>query len=506
MQYGIAPLLSPLFDFNPNQTSMTGLPNSLPTLAGLGVPRPLSAAASYPTVGSPGQYSPHQLGPAPILPGSALRLLNQGRAQGLFTPSTTSLMAGRGPAGYYPGLMPGYTASQPLPNTGSPSVPALKRTRTDSEIEIGKVSTTANGQANIDGVKRSQPGTPRDQAMEEVEFHRPPSALSEKVVDGEEGPSPSKRAKTIPPEGEAHTLSQLQAAFQSLQSRTQSATPQPMSSQTNGLSRFDSNSSLGSAKPANGATPLNRSIRSSSKPSRPPDRYEPLKNPKCTAIMSAVCADEDPTAVVRLIREAYQDQSQDHVLSDTVDWDIVIDDMGHTALHVAASLAHMDIVRALVAVGADIHRGNFQGETPLIRAVLSTHNYDAQSFGKLLEVLHPSIRTIDTARRSVLHHATLTAGVKGRAMYAIYYVDTVLTWIAEKEGADFRPIVDLQDEHGDTALNIAARVGNRRLVRTLLDVGANRLLANKLGLRPGDFGVEPEVTTILSIVIPLVID
>jgi len=30
------------------------------------------------------------------------------------------------------------------------------------------------------------------------------------------------------------------------------------------------------------------------------------------------------------------------------------------------------------------------------------------------------------------------------------------------------------------------------LVRTLLDVGANRILPNKLGLRPGDFGVETE--------------
>ena len=61
------------------------------------------------------------------------------------------------------------------------------------------------------------------------------------------------------------------------------------------------------------------------------------------------------------------------------------------------------------------------------------------------------------------------------------------------ERADFRSIVDIQDEHGDTALNIAARVGNRSLVRVLLDAGANKLLANKLGLRPGDFGVEPEV-------------
>ena len=97
-------------------------------------------------------------------------------------------------------------------------------------------------------------------------------------------------------------------------------------------------------------------------------------------------------------------------------------------------------------------------------------------------------------RSSVIHHIVSLAGVKGRAVAARYYLDQIFIWIAQHQGGDFRSIVGLQDEHGDTALNIAARVGNRSLVRTLLDVGANRILPNKLGLRPGDFGVETEVS------------
>ena len=128
-----------------------------------------------------------------------------------------------------------------------------------------------------------------------------------------------------------------------------------------------------------------------------------------------------------------------------------------------------------------------------MRSILSVHNHDKQSFNDLLELLHSSIWTIDTAKRSALHHATLLAGVKGRALHAKYYVDCLLVWIAEREGSDFRSVVDLRDEHGDTALNIAARVGNRSLVRAFLTAGANRQLANKLGLRPGDFGVETDV-------------
>jgi hypothetical protein len=92
----------------------------------------------------------------------------------------------------------------------------------------------------------------------------------------------------------------------------------------------------------------------------------------------------------------------------------------------------------------------------------------------------------------VLHHVVALAGVRNRAIIASYYLEQIFLWIARKQDGDFRSVVDLQDEHGDTALNIAARVGNRSLVRSFLDVGANRILPNKLGLRPGDFGVENE--------------
>ena len=160
---------------------------------------------------------------------------------------------------------------------------------------------------------------------------------------------------------------------------------------------------------------------------------------------------------------------------------------------IAASTGRHSTVEAILAAGADVHRGNFNGETALMRACLATHCFDTQTFHTLVAALSASIRTLDTARRSVFHHIVATAGVKGRAVGARYYLDQVNLWIVNHERADFRSIIDIQDEHGDTALNIAARVGNRSLVRVLLDAGANKLLANKLGLRPGDFGVETEV-------------
>lgn len=234
--------------------------------------------------------------------------------------------------------------------------------------------------------------------------------------------------------------------------------------------------------------------RFSSKPiiTRPGQHVMYYKDGRRAAISAAICQRDNPSPVLGLIREISSDPSNGNP-STSLEVDTILDDQGHTALHLAASLARLEIVNMLINNGADVHRGNFLGETPLIRTCIATNTADQQCFGQLLRALRASIRTLDTSKKSVLHHIVSLAGVKGRAVAARYYLDEVFLYIAKEEGGDFKSIVDLQDEHGDTALNIAARVGNRSLVRILLDVGANRILPNKLGLRPGDFGVETEV-------------
>ena len=58
-------------------------------------------------------------------------------------------------------------------------------------------------------------------------------------------------------------------------------------------------------------------------------------------------------------------------------------------------------------------------------------------------------------------------------------------------------MLDAQDTNGDTALNIAERLGNRVLVKQLGKIGANAEPANSFGLPPLDF----EITTTLDIVL-----
>lgn len=180
-----------------------------------------------------------------------------------------------------------------------------------------------------------------------------------------------------------------------------------------------------------------------------------------------------------------------------LDIDLVIDDQGHTALHWAAALARINIMRHLVDKGANILRSNYMGETALIRSVLVTNNYDRQSFPALLDLLGRSLAVADKKARTVLHHIAITAGMKGRAPAAKYYMECVMEWIS-RNGGEFSLLVDLQDKNGDTALNLAARVGNRYLIDLLVDVGASRHLENRVGLKPEDFGVEERRLALLD--------
>jgi len=170
---------------------------------------------------------------------------------------------------------------------------------------------------------------------------------------------------------------------------------------------------------------------------------------------------------------------------------LVIDDHGHTALHWAAALCRLPLVRMLTALptaqgGANINVGNYAGETALHRSVLVTNAYEMSQFPELLELLAGSLETRDHRKRTVLHHIALVAGLKGRAAPARYYLRCVLERLG-RPGAS--GLVDAQDDEGETALSIAARLGNTNMIQMLLEAGARKDLPNYLGITPLDWGI-----------------
>ncbi|KAI0400131.1 hypothetical protein F4802DRAFT_610328 [Xylaria palmicola] len=196
-----------------------------------------------------------------------------------------------------------------------------------------------------------------------------------------------------------------------------------------------------------------------------------------------------------------------------VDLDSPIDASSNTALHWAATLARMPLLRALISAGANPCRVNASGETALMRASAVTNNSEQVSFPELLDVLGNTIDIRDQRGRTVLHHIALSSAVKGRSHSSRYYLESLLEWVVRHGSAPssqatvanggaappkmsigwlMSEIVNAQDKSGDTALGIASRVGNRSIISQLLEVGADPNIANAAGLRPSDFGVGGE--------------
>ena len=192
------------------------------------------------------------------------------------------------------------------------------------------------------------------------------------------------------------------------------------------------------------------------------------------------------------------------------DLDMPIDNSANTALHWAATLARLPLLKILIARGASIFRVNRVGETALIRACVVTNNLDNSSFPDLLELLGPTIELLDSRGRTVLHHIAITSAVKGRSQASKYYLESLLEFVVRQGSAPnsqqsfnngppalksmgigrfMSEIVNVQDKSGDTALNIAARIGNRSIISQLLEVGADPALANRSNLCPIDFGI-----------------
>lgn len=199
-------------------------------------------------------------------------------------------------------------------------------------------------------------------------------------------------------------------------------------------------------------------------------------------------------------------QSLEHIPPPYID--LPIDASGSAAIHWASSLAMVPLLKGLVQKGANIFRVNLAGETALMRGCFVTNNFDNNTFPQLLAMLHPTIPLADKNGRTILHHIAVKSGMKGRSQDSRYYLECLLEFIVRHPSsfstgsgnsigfAKFlADVVNARDSNGDTALNIAARIGNKDIIQQLLDIGADSNIPNRAGLRPTDFGVggEPDL-------------
>ena len=156
-----------------------------------------------------------------------------------------------------------------------------------------------------------------------------------------------------------------------------------------------------------------------------------------------------------------------------------IDDQGHTGLHWGAAMGDIDIVRFFIDRGADLFARNKRGETPLIRSVLFTNNYEKGTMPSLVQLLISTIREHDDHGGTVLHHIAMTTNSLAKKRCARYYLDIVLDKMAEVcTQQEFTRLLNMQDASGDTALHIVARHNAKKCIRSLQGRGARGDLEN----------------------------
>ena len=160
-----------------------------------------------------------------------------------------------------------------------------------------------------------------------------------------------------------------------------------------------------------------------------------------------------------------------------------IDDKGHTAIHWAAAMGDVEVMKDLIRRGAAIDIPAKNGETPLMRAVIFTNSFDRQNMDKIAGLLIRTVNMQEWSGSTVFHHiATTTIERKSKYACARYYLDTILNKMAEVlSPLEIEAILNYQDQNGDTAITIAARGGARRCVRSLIGRNAAVDIPNNHG-------------------------
>lgn len=149
--------------------------------------------------------------------------------------------------------------------------------------------------------------------------------------------------------------------------------------------------------------------------------------------------------------------------------DRAIDDSGNTALHWACAMGDLDIVHDLIHKGANINALSKHEETPLVRAVLFTNNYEKRTFPTLLDMLLDTVSFRDWFGATIFHHIAENTRSKGKWKSSRYYCEILLDGLCKTCSQDEIAIrLSCQDQNGDTAALVAARNGAFRLVNILL--------------------------------------
>ena len=166
----------------------------------------------------------------------------------------------------------------------------------------------------------------------------------------------------------------------------------------------------------------------------------------------------------------------------SINLDRPIDEKGHAAMHWAAAMGDVAVVKELIHRGARIDCLSNNLETPLMRAVMFTNNFDKETMPSMVKIFQSTVHRTDWFGSTVFHHIAATTSSSNKYVCARWYLDCIInklseTWIPD----EVTRLLNAADQNGDTAIMIAARNGARKCVRSLLGRNVSVDVPNKKG-------------------------
>lgn len=147
-----------------------------------------------------------------------------------------------------------------------------------------------------------------------------------------------------------------------------------------------------------------------------------------------------------------------------------IDTHGNNALHWACAMGDVEVTKDLVARGANPATENtLSGETPLMRAVLFTNNFDKGTFPKIVNMLAGTIVERDRHGATVFHHIAETARSRSKWSCARYYCEVLINKMLGMGYNYVQTLLLSVDENDDTAVLCAIRNGCIKVATFLLN-------------------------------------
>lgn len=147
------------------------------------------------------------------------------------------------------------------------------------------------------------------------------------------------------------------------------------------------------------------------------------------------------------------------------------DKLGNTPLHYAVKTKNISITNILLSHGADIDRQNSRGLTPLMQSVTS----DNSLLTRFLIRKKARLTTWDRQQNTLFHAAAL----RGNSHTFAAVCDGFIA-----KGIPFP--INLQNAERNTALHLAVQGKNPKIIRKLLEAGADKNIINADGLTPAD--------------------